>query len=267
MRLLRLLCVAFFFAFSTPVFATDFAVPTQKIVGVEEVVPLGEIVDVSVSKLEDKPEYYISSSYTWKVIDLADGKEKKVRAHQNGIFFGSGIVPKKYRIYCAATYLYVVKDGTDVKEIGTRTVILSADLVIGGNVPVPPNPNPTPPVFPDGQFKLAAFGYNSAVSAVKPGAGRGESARALANSFRSVAAAIRAGTIKTDKEVLEKTHQMNNEALGKAVADWEEFSELLQEKLFELYKSGKLKTLTEYADAWTELASGLDKVDAITVKK
>ena len=49
--------------------ATDFVVPQQKIVGAESPVPLGELVDLTVSPIKDPPKHFVSCSIAWKVFD------------------------------------------------------------------------------------------------------------------------------------------------------------------------------------------------------
>jgi hypothetical protein len=83
--------------------ATDFVVPQQKIVGAEAPVPLGELVDLTVSPIKDPPKHFVSCSVAWKVFD--GDKEKRVREYQDGIFFGAGVVPKRMTALVAITYL------------------------------------------------------------------------------------------------------------------------------------------------------------------
>jgi hypothetical protein len=133
-----------------PLFATDFVVPKQAVVGAEKPIPLGELVDLSLSPLEEKPPHLVGVTSTWKVFDAA-GQEKRVREYSGGIFFGAGIRKTKLKAVVAITYLYAVKkeDGT-VQEVATRTVLSTQDVVIGDDgIPDPkpgpdPNPNPGP---------------------------------------------------------------------------------------------------------------------------
>jgi hypothetical protein len=135
----------------------QFVVPKQTIQGAEKPIPLGEMADLTVSPVEDKPPHYQGSSYAWKVIDLTTREERKVRADDKGIWFAVGIQKKRMLVVCAATHLYVVKNGNAVKDVSTRTVLLTAVVDIGGAPPGPdpkpepepePEPDPTPVVFP-----------------------------------------------------------------------------------------------------------------------
>jgi len=58
-----------FLAFSLNVFAEKFVIPDQKIVGAETPIPLGELVDLSVSPIKSPPQYLVETTYTWKVLD------------------------------------------------------------------------------------------------------------------------------------------------------------------------------------------------------
>lgn len=275
--------------------ATDFSVPEQSIVGADATVEPGELVDLSISRVRDRPEHYVSSSYAWRVLDItAGGREVRARQYKDevaeGVLFGAGMTPRRLKVVAVATHLYVVrgKDGA-AAEVGTRTVIHTADLQVG-KPPAPPPTPPTPPVpppptppdppapppapLPDGKYGLAKFTWFEAVAKVsKDTAGtRAKTARAMAASFRGVAAAIAAGTVKSDREVLQKTADANYaalEALCKTPAEtaellklWQPFSKALQSKLYPMYESGAIKTLDDYRTAWLEIADGLDAVDA-----
>lgn len=251
--------------------ATEFAVPEQSIVGADKTVPLGELVELNVSAVVTKPEHYLSSAYRWKVYDPVNDPftgtvrlvEKKYKEMPGGssVYFASGVEAKRLVVICFVTHLYAVKEGDAVKEIATRTSILTAELVIGN--PAPPTP-PTPdPALPEGRFGLAKFTCDAVTAKVKPDAVRARAAKALANSFRSVASAAAAGTISSPEDMLRKTRSVNDDALtavNGTVESWSGFTVALQDRLYDLYTSGKIKTVPDYADAWKEIATGLDAV-------
>lgn len=273
----RSLSIIGFFLFSLVAQATDFVAPNQKILGAEQPIAAGELVDLSLSQVMPT-ENLQSSSYAWKVFDEKTGQEKKFRDYQDGIFFGAGIQDRKYRVIVAVTYLFVVKqaDGK-ITEVATKSAILSVEVVVQGILPTPPPappdppPAPTPPpmpppdptpTFPDGQFKAAKFIYDAATVKVAAGPKRAAASIALATSFRGIASAIRAGAIKTEKDVLAKTKASNDTALAAngGIDPWEPFSDDLQNFIYDTYKAGKLSLVTDYAALWEELALGLEKV-------
>lgn len=259
----------------------EYVIPQQKIEGAAEPVPLGELVYLSLSKMPDAPAHFVSSSCAWKVLDLSDGKEKRVREDGGSIFFGSGIVPKRYKVYCAVTYLYAKKDKDGhITSAATRTVLLSADLTVGepgpgpkppepGPGPKPPGPGPKPPgpdpkPVPDGRFQLARLAVEEGGKITDTH--RAAVARAMAGVYRSMAAAVAAGTIKNDAELLKKTREMNDARVAEvaegAAAPWGPFTKVLGDRLFQLYQDKKLKSLSDYADAWKEIAEGLELLAA-----
>ncbi len=242
----------------------NFPIPEQKLVGVEQTIELGELVVVGVSPIVQKPQNYASTSYTWKLKD-AGFKDKTFQTSTDGsqIFFGAGIKPKTLWVECVATHLYLVKDSTgSVKEAGTETVILEGQVNIGGGEPQPaPDPSPAP-VFPDGAYQLSKFSYDQAMGSV-PAANRAKAAAVLAASYRGIASAAAAGTIKTPAQLLNQTKQANGAALqqaGVSAAEWATFSSLLQDRLYGLYQSKKINTVADFATAWNEIAAGLEKV-------
>jgi hypothetical protein len=131
-------------------------------------VPLGELVDLSVSASAPRPKYLVSSSYDWLVLDITradDGSyshaARRVRSYADadggqGVFFSPGISPRRMLVVCAATHFFAVvdeKDPTKLVKAATRTVILRAELVVGepkaDPVPVPPGPKPDPNPAPE----------------------------------------------------------------------------------------------------------------------
>jgi hypothetical protein len=146
-------------ATAAPAGADDrFALPAQTIAGAAKPVPLGELVDLTLSPLAEKPKFFLSSAAEWKVFDIsrgADGAyahtERRVRTYadpdgQRGVFFGTGVEPKRLLVVCSVTYLYAVMDDKkpdQVAAVASRTALLHAELVVG-------TPDPTPPPVPPG---------------------------------------------------------------------------------------------------------------------
>lgn len=125
--------------------------PEQKIQGAESPAPLGELVELFVQAPTAPPEHWAGASYSWRLLEWDDKKgvfvEKKFRTFKEdgkeGIFFGTGLVKKKLLVVCAATHLFLVKDKDAVKEVATRTALLTAELQLGEGAPQPP-PGPQP---------------------------------------------------------------------------------------------------------------------------
>jgi hypothetical protein len=270
MRPLRgLLAVTLLLVASVTGLATEFVPPKQTIQGADKPIPLGELVDLSVSTIDKAPEFYVKSSYTWRVLDYdaAAGKfvAKHVRETDNGIFFGAGVLPKRLYAECVATHLYLVKDkdGKAV-EVATKTVFLTAEVTIGEPGPAPgPGPGPTPdPVLPDGKYKLAKFVYRASIK-VKSDAVRPKAAAALAASYRGVASAISAGAVKDVKEALTKVTDSNRSALSSVGADkaaWEPVFTALQDQVYDLYTKKQINTPADFAVVFNEIAEGFAAV-------
>jgi hypothetical protein len=124
----------------------------------------------------------------------------------------------------------------------------------------PPGPGPTPPTpgpvpLPDGKYKLAAQARDW-MSTV-PADHRGK-AKDLANSFRGVASAIAAGTMKRPEDVLAATKSSNNAALGSSMDAWKPWGAKLQTALEKADTDGTLRTIDDYKVAWNEIADGLE---------
>jgi hypothetical protein len=246
-----------------------YVVPAQHIVGAENPIPLGELVDLTVSPVEKSPQYLQSTSYVWKVFE--HGKEKRAREYDGGIFFGAGIKARKLLVECAVTYLYLVKDGDGkVTDVATRTVILSTVVQIGEPGPTPPEPGPNPPApplpptpLPDGQFKLAQTAFDLANQKITDPAVRPKAAKVVAQAMRGIASAVAAGTITTPEDVLKQTKQTQQSQLKQAGVDLnavDAFGAALQDAVYGLYQQKKLNTAADFGAAWNEIATGLEKV-------
>lgn len=248
----------------------DYQVPDQRINAPESVDP-GEVIIVSVSQIQNPPQYLYAATYRWKVLE--NGKVKtNVKEWPDGtsVLFGAGVIrpgegSRVFTIILSVAYLYVAKDKENITGIGQRSVLLTTTITVNGN----PNPGPAPgpgpspgPVIPDGKYGLAKIVYQLAMDTVPPGP-RAKGAPALSNSFNGIAASVAAGTLTDPRSLLTQTKTANQTALANAGVssnDWDNFFVGLQKTIFPLHSSGKLNTVQDFAEAWREIAAGLEKV-------
>ena len=248
----------FFLVFCNLAFAENFIVPEQKIVGAEVPIPLGELVDLSISPIQSAPKFLVSTTYAWKVFD--GYTEKRIRNYENGVFFGSGIQVKRLKVIVSVTHLYIVKDNEKLLETAIRTNFISTDVFIGEQEPdTPPEPE-AEPEFGESKYQLSKFVYDGVKNIKLSKTDKIKQSTAIAASFDGIAAAIAAGTIGTLDEILKKTAESNKLALTKSGGDrtkWEPLFTEIQEKLFDLYKTNKMQTKEDFAIAWREISFGL----------
>ncbi len=272
--MIRGLIVASLLFFGSFAHATDFVVPTQKIVGAETVVPPGEVIILSISEIDKKPPWLMATSYKWKILDR-HAKDKRTLEHDGSVVFGSGMEPTTTLAMCAVTHLYVVKDEANkIVEVGTRTVFLFAAVSTGpapgpgpgpgpGPNP-PPNPPPSPdPVFPQGKYGLSKSIYDLAKKTVSPSATRQSAAKALADSFRGIASSIAAGTLQNPTDILKQTTASNQSALkrvGVSRDEWDACFRGLQDAIFSLWDGQSVNTADDFRTAWLEISSGLEAI-------
>ena len=249
-----IICLLFFCNF---VFAESFVVPEQKIVGAEVPIALGDLVDLSVSPIQNPPKFLVSTVYSWKVFD--GYTEKRIRNYENGIFFGSGIQNKRLKAIVSITHLYVVKENDKLIETAIRTNFISTDIFIGEEEPdVPPSPE-VEPEFTDSKYQLSKFIYDGLKPVKLSKSDKIKQCTAIASSFDGIAAAIAAGTIATLEDILKKTAESNKAALTRSGGDrakWETLFTDIQEKLFSLYQTGKMQTKEDFSIAWKEISLG-----------
>jgi hypothetical protein len=244
----------------------DFVVPEQDLVTPESV-DRGEVIIAKAGNITNPPQYLVAATYRWKV--LADGKLKEnIQEWPDGssILFGSGSKSGvRFTIALGISYLYVVKGNNDtVIAIGQRSKLLTKEVKVGGMPepgPRPPGPGPSPDI-PDGRFGLASAAYKLA-NTIRSPASKTKGAQALASSFRGIASSVAAGTLSDPKDLLGQTKASNQSALrnaGVSSNDWEDFFTELQKILYSLSRSKKLSGVRDFADAWQEIASGLEQV-------
>jgi hypothetical protein len=249
----------------------DFIIPDQKII-VPDNVEAGDVVTAKVGPISKVPQYLVAATYRWKV--LQGHKEKKnVQEWPDGssIIFGAGNKEGvQYTILLSASYLYLVKEKSPdgktekVTTVAQRAQVLIAHVLVGKAPEPDPDPNPNPPVppsFPDGKYGLAKKSYDAAMASVPSGARK--AGVPLANSFKGIASSIKAGVLKDASSILKQTQTSNQSALSSVQVsnkDWDTFFNQLQKELYPLYTSNKLVTPDHYADAWNEVAAGLEKV-------
>jgi len=254
---------------SVGAFAQDkYTVPDQKIVGAEKPVPLGDIVFLSLSKVDQPPAGYTKYNVTWKVID--GGKERGFRVMPDGsIFFGSGLSKRSVTVLASVSYLYTDKKDGQIVDADVRSALLSATLQLGDGPAPPPDPQPNvDPVFPDGKYKLSAAVWKLAKDKV-PADGLAGGA-ALAQSFKTMQSQIAAGRFQKVEDVLKETTLSNRKALDTAGVSrdkWDAFFSEFQEVIYKLYTDKKVANMADFATAWGEIAAGLEQVKPVTAKE
>lgn len=246
----------------------DVVVPKQTINGLEKVVK-GEVVVLSLSPFDDAK--VTSHSQEWRVYDIVVKEdviklvEKSVTKFTSedgskAIFFGSGIEDKTMFVQVAVTYLYVTKEADKISKVVTKTVILSGELKIGDGVK-PPGPIVPDPDVPEGKFGLTKFVHTSINENMK--SGKLVASSAVAQVYDGIVTRIRAKTLTDPEKILEETGSLVGKALKDLTYDkpgWSKASTAVQDKLYELYTDGTLKTADNYADALKALSDGLKLV-------
>ena len=251
------------------VFSTDFVVPEQKIVGVEEPIPVGEVVVLKPSRILDVPKHLVGTGYSWVILENGREKTRVAQGVDNSIFFGSGTQGKRLTAILYCNYLYVVREGDKpdgkIVEVATRNRKSVVEIIVGTPDPNPnpgPGPNPTPdPVIPDSKYGLTKLSFSAAKK--MPTANRVTAAKALAKSYRGMSSKVAAGAINKIEDLLKETASNNRSVikdLSLNPSDYRDFSKIIEDEVFSLYNDKKLNSMKDFADAWLEIADGLEKV-------
>lgn len=245
------------------------------IAGADKPIPVGGIVDLSVSNI-DKPDNAVSFSTDWIVFELPAGTERTFKFVREidpsgapiteGIVLGTGEVDGEWIVTCSMTYLLVTKEDDKITHVGTKTIPLRTRVTIGNGIkPNPPKPKPPgpDPVFPEGKYGLARKFYDICMLKVPAGENRQEGAKALVKSLRDTKMAIADKKLTGSVEILKKTTESNTAALrvaGIPLEEWRPAFLDLQDVLFDLYDKKLLETDKDFETALGEIADGTEKV-------
>ena len=263
----KILSLFVLFIFSVAALGQDkFPLPNQVIVGAEQPIPLGELVDLSISPVKDQIPNLDKFVVSWKIYD--GDTEKKFRSSGDGIFFGAGIKSKKLLVLASISYLYKVKEGDKITAAEVKNVLLSTTLQIGDQVLPKPNVDPEKPAIPDGgeklpagRFNLSKIAYDNVYRYVD--ASNRNGAKIYANALDGVASSIAAGIYTEVEPILKATKEAGDNAFKEnniQTKGWNAFGEAMQDIIYDLYKNKKLVTVYDFRDAWAEMSLGLKSI-------
>lgn len=236
-----------------------FQIPKITINGAEQAIPIGELVQLSVS-LDSKPKDFHSVSYTWTVLP-----KKSVIVWPDGtrIIFGTGTQTQNFTVILTASFVYTVKEGEKITEVAQRSTTSTATVQIqGGSTPPGPGPGPVDPINPDGGLtglSKQAFDWVGLVS--RTGTYTDDKVKAdakkLATSFNNIAAAIAAGTYPDVQAILKASKESNDAAIENR-NEWLPWFTKMSEHLQQAYSNGTTRTPQQFASAWREITKGLE---------
>lgn len=151
-----------------------------------------------------------------------------------------------------------------VLAVGAADRVALAQHVIEVENTSPPEPDdptvPDAPDLPHGKFGLAQLARDWVLETTPASPSRHATAQSLAGSFRSLAAAIAAGTLTQPGMILEATRTSNRDALAANVETWKPWSDKLARELETLHQQGSLSTANDFQAAWEEIAQGLSSL-------
>lgn len=161
-------------------------------------------------------------------------------------------------------YTFVLVAAT-AEASGAPRVALARHVVEIGAPPPGPGPAPDPPApLPPGRFGLAEEARRWAGAVSLPPADRLRTARLVAGNFETVSTAIAAGAVKNVDAALAQLVAANQSALAASeYAAWKnDWNPSFRAAMQKLDEAGRLATLTDVADAFREIAAGLNAVAA-----
>lgn len=254
--------------------------PTIDITGDEDIIPFGELIILGV-KEDNVSDKVVQKEYKWRVLE--NGKDKpKVKIENNTVTFGAGAPvdwknpkPKSITVLLSVTYLY--KDGETI--LVKSSDILSSNLNIGGQAPEPtPNPPKPPvppvpkpdPVFPDTKFNRANEIYQN----LKTKELDSNVMKSLAQIYANTSEKIKKGEFNTrpDKSPFASSEEQvklvlatlageSNQIIPSDTKDkYKSAITKVEDVLFELITSGKIKSATELAEFCIEVSLAMKEL-------
>lgn len=269
-----------------------FVPPDVMIGGVNGPVDYGEMViltaDFDVNKL---PDGLVDIRFNWSVLD--EGKQKKVFVADGGrqIAFAVGMRPRRIVVILDVNCLFenketvivVEKDGKNPtpREVISEAQAISpspifSEIIVGNGpaptpplppTPTPPNPTPpsppAPPIFPDGQFGLAKFmfdTFNADTNLTRDV--KLALAEKLASNLEGIAAKIGAISDYRDLSTILADTKRGNDSAFSGIPGFdanraESLKLAIRNKIAQLYKDQKINRAEDIAIAWREMSQGL----------
>lgn len=196
--------------------------------------------------------------FSWNVIPQLSGGRQTIVTVENGRKAFLASVPGQY------TVILSVANGEGIDVLLYR-VTISNDGSVPQPLPPGPTPNPNPPVPPgpvEPTFPNSTYGVSKIVYAAAKLVNNKQESRALAESYRSLAAKIRAGGVKGKEAIFAEVKVLNNAILTtpERVEAWKPLLGVELAKQFQ--RLDQLKQLNSdlvYAAVFTEIAVGLEE--------
>ena len=250
-------------------------IPTITIIGADSPIDAGELIVLN-AKVENEPENLSSVIYKWKILE-ACGKEKTFIEWPGSkqIVFSAGIKSKSYFVILVAHFLFVDHEGEIVTNVqhASSKIIIKNIKVEGWQPPPPPtNPNPNPPREPvppqppmPEPNNLSGLTHKWIIESDFSGLNiqqKKDSAKALEESFLSVAQLIDQEILNDPLPILDITGIQNIQALENIGIDsesWADWSEKFQNHIYGMYEQKQLPSAKDYAKVWREVATGLQQ--------
>lgn len=225
-----------------------FVVPETEILGPEDTIPLGELIDLQVKPFSKTLEHLHSVSYSWTVLPV----KTKMAVWPDGsrVLFGTGTQATKYTVILTASYVYVKPNAAKELTVAQKQITALKVITVGSEQTT------EPPTSPDlNNLSKEVMGWTSLVN-LDPTTKK-QNAADLAGSFRMVAEAIDSGTITDVADIFSTVKQNNEQVLGSTQIAWKPWGAKLAEKLSGLYNSG-VKEPSQFSAVWKDIAKGLE---------
>lgn len=192
----------------------------------------------------------VGSGYSWIVIP--DTKNKIIVDGGKRLILSGRKLSKFYIV------LAVADEKGAVSQVQHTIEITDDSNPQPGPEPKPPAPNPTPPNPSPNLTGFAKQVHDWILLHVD------ESDRvkalALSKTYRSVASAIAAGTLRLPSDILETVREKNTIIYGEEPKSWREWDKRLTAELKERNQNGSLRHPDDFRKVYLEVAKGLEAV-------
>lgn len=238
------------FALTDEVPEEEYPAPASEISGSEIEYKVGDLIELSVKPISDKPDGLISVDYTWTILPSIPSR---VWPDKSKILFGTGPQDGTYVVILNTSYVFGERNPQgNIESVVQKTAVTMANVKVGGGVVT---------VSPGGLSGLSRLAYewtnDVAITDSYNQPQLMADAAKLAGSFRSIAGEIQSGTLTDVNSILRRTKE-NNDATIENRNEWLAWFTKMSEYLQTSYNNGSIRDTEDFYKAWMDIANGLD---------
>lgn len=238
------------FALTDEVPEEEYPAPTSEISGSEVEYKVGDLIELAVRPMAEKPNNLISIDYTWTILPNIPSR---IWPDKSKILFGTGPKDGTYVVILNTSYVFGERDPQgNIQSVVQKTAVTMADVNVGNGVVT---------ISPSGLSGLSRLAYEWTNDVIKTDTYDRQQwttdAAKLAESFKTIAGEIQSGALTDVGAILKRTKDNNNATMDNH-DQWLPWFTKMTDHLQASFNNGTIKTVEDYNKAWLEIANGLE---------